>query len=78
MNLYLQGRVKIYIVTNIIFRREDMFPDDKTQDRIFNGVPFKMIPICNIRVSKNNTHIRLGDADSKLFASILVDFQLDR
>ncbi|KAJ9601307.1 hypothetical protein L9F63_000529 [Diploptera punctata] len=55
--------------------REDMFPDENTATRLFNGIPFKDIPICNIRASKNNTIITFTDAkgDTKLLRSCGVE-----
>ncbi|XP_059610187.1 small ribosomal subunit protein uS11m [Phlebotomus argentipes] len=41
--------------------RNKMFPDADTANQLFNGVPFKELPICNIRVSKNNTIITMTD-----------------
>ncbi|XP_054714708.1 28S ribosomal protein S11, mitochondrial-like [Uloborus diversus] len=37
------------------------FPDEKTNDTLFNGVKFSDVPIVYIRVSKNNTIFQLGD-----------------
>lgn len=42
--------------------REDMFPDENTPTRMFNGIPFRDIPICNIKATKNNTIISVTDA----------------
>lgn len=39
-----------------------MFPDEDTPNKLFNGVPFKDIPVCNIKVSPNNTIISVCDA----------------
>lgn len=33
-----------------------------TPNRLFNGVAFKDLPVCNIRVSPNNTIISVCDA----------------
>uniref|UniRef100_A0A6B2ED95 Putative mitochondrial ribosomal protein s11 n=1 Tax=Phlebotomus kandelakii TaxID=1109342 RepID=A0A6B2ED95_9DIPT len=41
--------------------RSKMFPDGETANQLFNGIPFKELPICNIRVSKNNTIITVAD-----------------
>lgn len=38
-----------------------MFPDINLPDRLFNGIAFKELPICHIRVSKNNTIIDVTD-----------------
>lgn len=39
-----------------------VFPDANTPNMLVNGEAFKDIPICNIRVSKNNTIITITDA----------------
>lgn len=39
-----------------------VFPDGNTPNTLINGDAFKDIPICNIRVSKNNTIITITDA----------------
>ncbi|XP_043278865.1 28S ribosomal protein S11, mitochondrial [Venturia canescens] len=41
--------------------KADLFPDENTPNRLFNGVPFKEIPIVHIRVSHNNTIVGLTD-----------------
>ncbi|GAB0093799.1 Ribosomal protein S11 [Sergentomyia squamirostris] len=41
--------------------RSKMFPDGDTANQLFNGTPYKELPICNIRVSKNNTIITITD-----------------
>ncbi|XP_055677049.1 30S ribosomal protein S11 [Lutzomyia longipalpis] len=41
--------------------RSQMFPDGDTANQLFNGILFKELPICNIRVSKNNTIITVTD-----------------
>lgn len=38
-----------------------IFPDEKTPDRLFDGVRFDELPICHINVSKNNTIMLLSD-----------------
>uniref|UniRef100_A0A1Y1NEB2 28S ribosomal protein S11, mitochondrial n=2 Tax=Photinus pyralis TaxID=7054 RepID=A0A1Y1NEB2_PHOPY len=43
-------------------QKGDIFPDINTPTRLFYGIPFKDIPICNIKVSKNNTILCLTDA----------------
>ncbi|PSN43165.1 hypothetical protein C0J52_09897 [Blattella germanica] len=47
--------------------REDLFPDENTPTRLFNGIRFCDVPICNIRASKNNTIISLTTARGKNF-----------
>lgn len=46
--------------------KESMFPDINLPDRLFNGIPFKELPICHIRVSKNNTIVSFTDYHGKL------------
>ncbi|KAG8189235.1 hypothetical protein JTE90_013763 [Oedothorax gibbosus] len=41
------------------------FPDENTNDRLFDGVRFADIPIVCIRVSKNNTIYMLTDSKGK-------------
>ncbi|XP_053698103.1 uncharacterized protein LOC128745134 [Sabethes cyaneus] len=45
-----------------LISRQNRFPDADTPTTLFNGVPFSEIPICNIRVSPNNTIITICDA----------------
>lgn len=47
-----------------------MFPDDRTPNLLFNGVPFNKVPICHVQVKKNNAKFRINDADST-FLNIL-------
>jgi len=34
-----------------------MYPDENTPARLFNGIPFRDIPVCDVKASKNNTII---------------------
>lgn len=43
-----------------------LFPDITLPDRLFNGIPFKELPICNIRVSRNNTIVSYSDHKGKV------------
>ncbi|KAK5648300.1 hypothetical protein RI129_003192 [Pyrocoelia pectoralis] len=43
-------------------QKADLFPDIDTPTKLFYGIPFKDIPICNIKVSPNNTILCLTDA----------------
>nr|CAD7205731.1 unnamed protein product [Timema douglasi] len=49
-------------IDSLIKSREDMFPDERTPTTLFDGIPFQDMPICNIRVSPNNTIFTLSDA----------------
>lgn len=50
----------------ISFCRDDLFPDVNTPNRLFDGIPFKELPIFNVKVTKNNTIISLTDFKGKL------------
>jgi hypothetical protein len=39
-----------------------MYPDENTPTRLFNGIPFRDIPICDVKASKNNTIICVSNA----------------
>ncbi|XP_055698576.1 28S ribosomal protein S11, mitochondrial [Phlebotomus papatasi] len=54
---------KVVDIDSLISRssRTKMFPDGDTANQLFNGIPFKELPVCNIRVSKNNTIITVAD-----------------
>lgn len=41
--------------------RFDIFPDERTPNRIFNGILYTELPIVNIKVTKNNTIMTLTD-----------------
>ncbi|KAJ8941800.1 hypothetical protein NQ318_015925 [Aromia moschata] len=45
-----------------IQKRIDTFPTADTPNKLFKGIPFKDLPIFNIRVSPNNTIINFTDA----------------
>uniref|UniRef100_A0A6P7H7J6 28S ribosomal protein S11, mitochondrial n=1 Tax=Diabrotica virgifera virgifera TaxID=50390 RepID=A0A6P7H7J6_DIAVI len=42
--------------------KRDLFPTIDTPNKLFNGIPFKDLPIFNIRVTRNNTILCLTDA----------------
>ncbi|KAH8247577.1 hypothetical protein KR038_006641 [Drosophila bunnanda] len=48
-------------IDNLINRKAKFFPDASTSSQLFNGIPFNELPICNIRVSPNNTIISVTD-----------------
>lgn len=41
-----------------------MFTDEKTPNLLFNGIPFKKIPVVSVAVKKNNTKFHVADSDS--------------
>ncbi|KAF4525533.1 hypothetical protein B566_EDAN015841 [Ephemera danica] len=53
-------------VDTIFSRSESLFPDENTPNRLFNGIPFSQLPVCNIRVTHNNTIVSLADSKGKI------------
>lgn len=49
------------VAMDAVDKKESMFPDETTADRLFDGVPFKELPICNVKVSPNNTIFTVTD-----------------
>lgn len=47
-----------------------MYPDENTPTRLFNGTPFRDLPICDIKASKNNTIISVSNAQGGSFIII--------
>jgi small subunit ribosomal protein S11 len=47
--------------------QEDVYPDENTPTRLFNGIPFRDLPICDIKASKNNTIISVSNAQGGSF-----------
>lgn len=45
-----------------------LFPTSESDNQIFNGTVYKELPVCNIRVSHNNTIFTLTDAAGKVKA----------
>ena len=41
---------------------QSLFPDENTPNRLFNGIRFADLPICNIKATPNNTIISLCNA----------------
>ncbi|KAH8236755.1 hypothetical protein KR026_009968 [Drosophila bipectinata] len=52
---------KVVDIDTLINRKAQFFPDASTATQLFNGIPFNELPICNIRVSSNNTIISVTD-----------------
>ncbi|XP_014275452.1 small ribosomal subunit protein uS11 [Halyomorpha halys] len=50
-----------FVMDSLSLKREEQFPDEDTPNKLFDNVPFSQIPICNIKVSKNNTIISITD-----------------
>ncbi|XP_050297167.1 28S ribosomal protein S11, mitochondrial [Anthonomus grandis grandis] len=49
-------------VDSVLQQKLQLFPTASTPDTLFYGIPFKEIPIIDIRVSHNNTILGLTDA----------------
>ena len=50
------------IIISFNFRKGNIFPDENTPNMLFQGVPFKDLPIVHIRVTKNNTVMSLTNS----------------
>ncbi|XP_022219449.1 28S ribosomal protein S11, mitochondrial [Drosophila obscura] len=48
-------------IDTLINRKAKFFPDATIGTQLFNGMPFNELPVCNIRVSPNNTIISVTD-----------------
>ncbi|XP_034660875.1 28S ribosomal protein S11, mitochondrial [Drosophila subobscura] len=48
-------------IDTLINRKAKFFPDATLATQLFNGMPFNELPVCNIRVSPNNTIISVTD-----------------
>lgn len=48
------------------FRKQNLFPTLESDYQLYNGIPYKDLPICNIRVSHNNTIFTLTEPDGKV------------
>ncbi|XP_032685772.1 30S ribosomal protein S11 isoform X2 [Odontomachus brunneus] len=48
-----------------INQQENLFPDEDTPNRLFNGVPYKELHIINIKSTPNNTIMNFTDYKGK-------------
>lgn len=48
-----------------IIRQGGLFPDEDTPNRLFDGIRFADLPICNIKASPNNTIMTICTAQGK-------------
>lgn len=46
----------------VLSQKQNIFPTCDSQNRLFGGIPFKNLPIINIRVTKNNTIFNFTNA----------------
>lgn len=49
-------------------KTKKLFPDEETPNMLFKGVPYKELPIVNIKASPNNTIMNLTDYTGKVLA----------
>lgn len=57
------------MIGKLLFRPQfQRFPDLGLPDRLFGETAFKDLPICSIRVTKNNTIVVLTDSKGKVLA----------
>ncbi|XP_013191998.1 small ribosomal subunit protein uS11m [Amyelois transitella] len=57
----VQGE-KVVDLDSVLKSKQNLFPTLESDNILFDGVPYKDLPICNIRVSHNNTIFTLTDA----------------
>ena len=48
------------------------FPDENLPNRLFNGVRYSELPICNIKTSPNNTIITMADSAGNTYIIMLI------
>ncbi|XP_049876428.1 28S ribosomal protein S11, mitochondrial [Pectinophora gossypiella] len=56
----VQGE-KVVDLDNVLKLKQNIFPTADSDNLLFDGTPYKNLPICNIRVSHNNTIFTLTD-----------------
>ncbi|KAL0851580.1 hypothetical protein ABMA28_007362 [Loxostege sticticalis] len=57
----VQGE-KLVDLDSVLKAKQNLFPTLESDDLLFDGTPYKHLPVCNIRVSHNNTIFTLTDA----------------
>ncbi|XP_059058349.1 small ribosomal subunit protein uS11m [Achroia grisella] len=57
----VQGE-KIIDLDSVLKAKQSLFPTLESENTLFDGVPYKQLPICNIRVTHNNTVFTMTDA----------------
>ncbi|XP_053615867.1 small ribosomal subunit protein uS11m [Plodia interpunctella] len=58
----VQGE-KVVDLDSVLKTRQNIFPTLESDNLLFDGVPYKQLHICNIRVSHNNTIFTLTDPE---------------
>ncbi|XP_028031577.1 28S ribosomal protein S11, mitochondrial [Bombyx mandarina] len=61
----VQGE-KIIDLDSALKTKQNLFPTLESDYQLYNGIPYKDLPICNIRVSHNNTIFTLTEPDGKV------------
>lgn len=62
--LFLLLKLGSSFMSNSIYCfRSGLFPDVNTPNKLFNGIPFKEIPIIDVKCSPNNTIMTLSKHD---------------
>lgn len=62
MSFLLAFTLSLFQKTCFFFSKQNLFPTLESDDLLFDGTPYKHLPVCNIRVSHNNTIFTLTDA----------------
>ncbi|KAG8223003.1 hypothetical protein J437_LFUL000711 [Ladona fulva] len=57
---------KLIVVDSMLKRRDDVFPDEDTPSKLFDGIPFSELPVCNIRASPNNTILSISNSKGEV------------
>ncbi|VVD02481.1 28S ribosomal protein S11, mitochondrial [Leptidea sinapis] len=70
----VQGE-KIIDLDSVLKQKKNLFPTLDSDNNLYDGVPYKSLPICNVRVSQNNTIFTITDAEGsvKLIRSCGID-----
>lgn len=57
---------KVLDLDSMIKLKQNIFPSLNSDDVLYDGVPYKKLPIINVRVSRNNTVISMTDCDGNV------------
>lgn len=60
-----EGEKIMDIDSSLISQQGGLFPDEDTPNRLFDGIRFADLPICNIKASPNNTIMTICTAQGK-------------
>lgn len=64
LNNYVSHSLELFLLIYYFCcdRKQNIFPTADSDNLLFNGVLYKELPVCNVRVSHNNTIFTLTDA----------------